>query len=332
MVERGGEGDGGWGEGSGKPARCWVHFSLSEQLWEVCITIPISQMETEACRGMLTCLTLKMTKYGFKPTKCDSKTPAMITQNQKGSGPEMVQKCSGVGRRGHGSRSSSFRETRPHHGLARHCDLSPSALATGRDWGKARVLTSRTGPAGRGHRRVSASGTWASHRQPGQTACNSRPPYSGASRAGREAAEEGYLLPFPPVASAPTGSPPWRQWRREPPSPQAADHATPTPRGGGNTPPDDNCISLIICMQPGHETSRDLSCCSNLRINDLGTEKHSEHWINFLAGFPRRGEGEVRATITRLGHQAPGRAIEPQEAWTLPSGAGCPGQKQQGRP
>ena len=229
VVERGGEGDGGWGGGSGKPARCCVHFSLSEQLWEVCITIPISQMETEACRGMLTCLTLKMTKYGFKPTKCDSKTPARITQNQKGPGPEMVQKCSGVGRRGHSSRSSPLRETPPHHGLAWHCDLSPSALTTGRGQGRAGVLTSRTGPAGRGRRQVSASGTWASRRQPGQRACNSRPPYSGASRAGRDA-EEGYLLPFPPVASPvaleameagaalPTGSRPCHPhpaWRRE---------------------------------------------------------------------------------------------------------------------
>lgn len=162
----------------------------------------------------------------------------------------------------------------------------------GGDPGRAGVLTSRTGPAGRGHRQVSASGTWASRRQPGRRACNSRPPYSGAFRAGSEEAEEGHLLPFPPVASAPTGSPSWRQWRRELPSPQAADHATPTPRGGGNTPPDDNCISLINCKQPGHETSRDLSCCSNLRINGLGTEKHSEHWIDFLAGFSRREERE----------------------------------------
>ena len=26
------------------PARCWVHFSLSEQLREVCVIIPISQI------------------------------------------------------------------------------------------------------------------------------------------------------------------------------------------------------------------------------------------------------------------------------------------------
>lgn len=141
------------------------------------------------------------------------------------------------------------------------------------------VLTSRTAPAGRGRRRASASGTWATRRPPARTACSSRPLCSGASLAGREEPEGCHLLPF-----------------RPPPGPQAP-HGLQTLRphpGGSPAPPDDNCISLIISMEPGHASSWDLSCCSSLSINDLGTEKHSEHWVDFLAQFSKRGgEGEV---------------------------------------
>lgn len=90
------------------------------------------------------------------------------------------------------------------------------------------------------------------------------------------------------VTSCPSG--------RQPPGPQAP-HGLQTLRphpGGSPAPPDDNCISLIISMEPGHASSWDLSCCSSLSINDLGTEKHSEHWVDFLAQFSKRGgEGEV---------------------------------------
>ena len=79
----------------------------------MCYHPHFTDKETEACRGMLTCLTLKVTKYGFKPTKCDSKTPARIMQNQKGPGPEMVQKSSSMGRRGHGGRPSRLGRPRP---------------------------------------------------------------------------------------------------------------------------------------------------------------------------------------------------------------------------
>lgn len=88
------------------------------------------------------------------------------------------------------------------------------------------------------------------------------------------------LLPFQPPASRPKGSPGWRrEWLSWPPQGLQAPHAPALEEGP--LPSDDNCISLIISMQPGHGTSWDPSCCSNLRINDLGTEKHSEPWIDF---------------------------------------------------
>lgn len=66
------------------------------------------------------------------------------------------------------------------------------------------VLTSRTEPAGRGRRSACASGTWASHRQPGRRACSSRLLCSVASRAERQDSEGGNLcpsclLPQPPL-------------------------------------------------------------------------------------------------------------------------------------
>lgn len=139
------------------------------------------------------------------------------------------------------------------------------------------VLTSRTAPAGRAHRQASASGTWATRRRPARKACSSRPLCSGASLAGRKEAEA-VTAALP--ASRPKGSPGWRRERPSwPPHGLQAPHAPALEEGP--LPSDDNCISLIISMQPGHGTSWDPSCCSNVRINDLGTEKHSEPWIDF---------------------------------------------------
>lgn len=102
-------------------------------------------------------------------------------------------------------------QKRSHSGQSSGC--SPLALPhipPGRRGAIARrrdgVLTSKTEPAGRGRRRASASGTWATHRQPGQRACSSRPLCSGASLARREEAEGSHLLPFPPAASGPSSS------------------------------------------------------------------------------------------------------------------------------
>lgn len=89
---------------------------------------------------------------------------------------------------------------------------------------------------------------------------------------------------------------------------------------GGAAPADDNCISLIISMQPGHEASWDLSCRSDLRINDLGTEKHSQRQIDFLARFfPRRKE------VGRCGGRSgPGREFKPKRPWALQLGVSRP--------
>lgn len=97
--------------------------------------------------------------------------------------------------------------------------------------GTDRVLTSRTEPAGRGHRWASASGTWASRRQPGRRACSSRLLCSVASRAGEQDAQGGNLclsclLPQPPPVPevgaclpAPVGDSCWAPgWRRGTPS------------------------------------------------------------------------------------------------------------------
>lgn len=54
-------------------------------------------------------------------------------------------------------------------------------------------------------------------------------------------------------------------------------------------------------MQPGHVSSWDPSCCSNLGINDLGTENHSVHWTNFPC-LPCWGRQRVTGSL----HLAPG--------------------------
>lgn len=146
--------------------------------------------------------------------------------------------------------------------------LSPS-LHTGREgrhqcrWGQGRILTSRTEPAGKGHRRASASGTWASRRRPGRRACSSRPLCSAASRAGRQDAEgvtpqpQSLSLTVPEVGAWPLL--PSREGCR-------VGTVWGPGLGGGTKPLDDNCISLIISMQPGHES---LGTCPAAPVSEL---------------------------------------------------------------
>lgn len=57
--------------------------------------------------------------------------------SQDNAEPERSRPRDGAEEQQHGPQGArwqaqSFRETPPHHGLAQHCDLSPSALAKGR--------------------------------------------------------------------------------------------------------------------------------------------------------------------------------------------------------
>lgn len=199
----------------------------------------------------------------------------------------------GQRRRGQDSSFEALGKRVPAH----HCIPSPRPVLM---WlGTDRVLTSRTEPAGRGHRWASASGTWASRRQPGRRACSSRLLCSAASRAGGQDAEGGNfclscLLPQPP---------PVPEVGACLPAPVGGTAAGPQ-GGGGAAPSNTDHICPIISPNPGQNKDETYPITTVLEFMIWGQKNHS----GGLACLPKK-EGSVGLSGSQspcLCNQAPG--------------------------
>jgi hypothetical protein len=180
------------GEGNGQCRYCNISFSTLQNNSRNCVLTPhFADTETKSQRERLTRLRLQLTAWIQTQSCVTPKPTASLPRNDAGG---RLRPGKGVEEKVLGPQGRAVASGKTLWALAHPLCLSLHTWQLGGEmpaWlgGAGGVLTSRIEPAGRGRRQASASGTWASHKQPGRRAYSSRPPCNAASRAGRQGTE-----------------------------------------------------------------------------------------------------------------------------------------------